>query len=254
MPAAPPEIAAAWVERIAKGVILGLFVLPFSFCYAVALNSGFIPYNLARGLSDTVLSLVGLVICWLLTSPEPGDPYWLLWQRWISRTGPLAGVAMGIILFVVVLGVPMTPAETTELAVVYALASLYGLAGAAASCWYSSRLGHRLGDAALRISFAILKWIFGVLFVCAVIGAMLTWDKAVENRVTMLTNVRNQTGAHLTGVHLLVWTGISLALLPWFAWLQWRLWRRLRAASKFLRTRGDKPHDEVIHPNNMTLG
>ncbi len=220
-----------------KGALLGLLMLPLGTCLCLILVFGVIPAYHMEVFVFPVFSVIGVIVLWLTTSPEPGNPYWLIYLRWATR----AGILMGLAWQIVRIGVLHSPLMTAEdFAAPYGLLILAGSAGSAADMWYCSRLGRRLGDRILRISFGILKWIFGLFFVLTAFSAAYDWEKFCGDQAYFLTHAGQYWAtAYRTWTFLLVWTGIYLFLGLLFGWLQWRLWRRLRTTANSLREMGE---------------
>lgn len=246
MPDAPPEIVAAWVERIAKGALLGLWLLPFAFCHFLMALWGFIPRWLSIALITPVLYVIQIIIAWLLTSPDPGDARWSACLRWGARMGPLAWLIVDLILLVPVLGLKVTPEITTYLALAYSALRLMYLALGAAGFWYLSRLAWRVRDRALRINFSVLKWTLGVVAVAGFLMKVISWGRSLRGDIVELHKAWNWQPPAQTAASVCFWVVFLLVFGGYYVWLQWRLWRRLRAAAKSLRAAATRPTTENL--------
>ncbi len=233
MPTADPQIAAVWLRRMAIGPLLWLIMLPFSFCtillwmYAPGTREALIIFVYP------VFAVVGLVGVWLFTLAEPGDPYWLIYLRWGARAGAVAGIGQTLLPLVAGGFIYLPISTESNLGNTLGTLELVSSAGTFASMWYLARLSARLHDRVLRLNFAALKWIFGVVAVVITIFALADWQAYCEEELQKLTSYSAAGTSSQTP-----WLGYAcLPIFLWFIWLDWRLWRRLRAAArKLLKT------------------
>ena len=232
MPIAPPDIAAAWMRRLATGALLGLILLAFGFCTSLLTASVPSFYETISVFVYPLSSVIGVVVLWLITSPEPGNPYWLVYLRWAAR----AGILIGLVEQIVHIGVLHSPLMTAEdFAAPYGLLILASSVGWVMGTWYDARLSGRLGDRVLQRNFGALKWISGVAVAGMVIYALVDWQGFCESNLKKLSSSSLYSAKSL----MFGWVCFTLPLSAYFGWLQWRLWRRLRTTANRLREMGE---------------
>ena len=124
MPIAPPEIAAVWLERMGKGALLGLIILLFWFCATLISASGHSFHETISVFVYLLSSVAGLIVLWLITSSEPGNPYWLIYLRWGARIGYVVGTIQGVSSMVIRGFITLPIIGKNELVIAYSILML----------------------------------------------------------------------------------------------------------------------------------
>ncbi len=231
-----PNVEAAWLERVAKGALVGLVVGLAGLCHSLLIN---LRVELVCSLADFLLPAFGAfwaVSIWLMTSPEHRNPYWLLYLRWASRAGALIALASGVIPLVARGALRLSVGTVEDFAVAYQISSLTASAGMIAVPWYVSRLSGWLGDRVLQISFSVIKWVSAAVYILIAITEITQWDKTTERSVRVIESGHDWgPSASAPWSLVLCWIIFCMGIGLWFAWLQWRFWRRLKVAANRIR-------------------
>ncbi len=217
------------MRKMRYGALLGLIIaLAGTIITQFALLGG-LPARLLELLWYLLCAVFFLIQVWLLTLPEPENPYWQFWLRWIARAGAAGWVAQSMMKTVVV---QFLQSSTQMVAPLYAQAEMVSSCSIVGSAWYISRLAIRLNDRLLRVMNLVYAWVVGVIFGLNLLRYATDRPEAIRNAASQLSSDQDWgAGYRLMFSHpagIVIWVGLGLVLL----YMQWRLWSRLRAVER----------------------
>ncbi len=168
MPSASPQLIGAWLGRLSLGCATAISGFILSLALLVLLSC--IPSTGAgvRVILFPIVTLLGGIAIWMLTTGEPGKEKRLKSLRWISRAAALCIIPIVLLTYVVRnwSGFSWTTEKTAS--VLYNIVQLGWGIGAVFFMQYLALLSSRLGDKVLWRIFLTLKWILAILLGFAV--------------------------------------------------------------------------------------
>ena len=226
VPSASPELVARWLGKMRIGAMCGLAVVVSHAVYLVLGVIGIAPGTRLANAISCAITIVGGIGVWLLVSSEPHNPKWLWPCRWALRLITVALVLLCVESIVVygffrnlpVQGINHTAwQDPMNVGVCGSWLLLY---------WYLKTLSHRLADTTLRKNFAVLLWLFGVMFVLGLL--LLTCEGRTHYGSIQSPSATAPAWAQTqSSVRTFLGFSVQIAYYVWEGWLMWRLSRRL---------------------------
>lgn len=225
----PPEATAAWYREMSRGALLGIGVFFAGTCVYVLTLLPEPPAKVAELVGRPLVTVLGLVSCWMLTAPQPGNPSWQLWSRWMARLGSIAAVVRVLIRSATVY---LGQAHLDLIGPPYAQAELVSTVGTAALVWYVFRLAGKIGDRVLAVINGVFAYGLGLLCILTALVSFLDPAETVRKATAKLSADQNWGGGYRSWGSHPAWIAVSVGLASLALFVDVRLWRRLRAAER----------------------
>ena len=231
MPIAPPDIAAAWLDKVRLGILLSLelsFII-FALGFLTALGPGF-----DSAVNKVIIPIISLAYCftgWLTTTPEPGNPYWLIWWRWSTRAGLFIGLGVQVISFAALF---FNESQIADVEPTFLILTEASFLTTGCSLLYNAYLSKRIKASLLKIWFSIVGVICLVIAISVILVSIYDRAGAVTKFGLLTNKAKESSPDQFWFSEPKSFITYTLFFLVSFC-ISWFFYRKLKLASKALK-------------------